>query len=284
MKNSSVLQKMELIQSIFREVQDSFDENKSVGKLVASLDGYNVEFRSIAYESASMCIAIDDYEKYNELKFWFSFLNQNQEKHATQIHIGLGWALAQKEINPEPLLKKFEPMMRYRVLDGYGYYEGIFRRRKSILNQQKPDFIDKTAASAYDQGLGRSIWYLNNGDITLAKNMIQKFPAERHADFWRGLGIAITYVGGCDEKYLQEIFTAAENYQPNLAAGAMMGFVSRHYAGLDTEGSILAAEVLTHQSKDHILKLNEQLRTDLDVQNVNTYRMWIDGMELHFNS
>ena len=78
MNNSSVLQKMELIQSIFREVQDSFAENKSVEKLVASLDGYNVEFRSIAYESASMCIAIDDYEKYNEIKFWFSFLNQNQ--------------------------------------------------------------------------------------------------------------------------------------------------------------------------------------------------------------
>ena len=278
------MQKMELIQSIFREVQDSFHEHKSVAKLIASLEGYNVEFRSIAYESASMCIALDDYEKYNELKEWLSFLNEKGLSHATQIHVGLGWALAQKEINPEPLLEKFDPMMRYRILDGYGYYEGIFRRRKSILNQQKHYYTDKTTSCAYDQGLGRSIWYLNNGDFTAFKNMIQKFPAERHSDFWRGLGIAITYVGGCDKNYLQEIFAAAENFQPQLATGAMMALVSRKFSCFIYTDTSISCEVFCRKTSDIIILLNDSIRFELDRKASDLYAEWIDRMEQYFSA
>ena len=132
MSERKILQKMEIIQSIFREVQESFSEK-------TKLNNYEIEFRGIAYEAASMNIAGIDVKTYNELKDWYKFLDENGTLQATQIHVGLGWAIAQKEIITSTILPNLEPMMRYRVLDGYGYYEGIFRKRKSILSLQEPE-------------------------------------------------------------------------------------------------------------------------------------------------
>ena len=134
----TVAQKMETIQSVFREVQDFYSET-------TQLDNYEIEFRSIAYEAASMCVALNDFKTYDELRDWFVFLKEKGTLHATQIHVGLGWALAQNEIDTSVILPALDSMMRYRVLDGYGYYEGFFRRRKGVLNQQKPELQDTTA-------------------------------------------------------------------------------------------------------------------------------------------
>lgn len=230
MTENRVAQKMEIIQKIFREVQDSYSET-------TQLDNYDIEFRGIAYEATSMCIALEDFKTGNELNRWNNFLKENKA-HATQIHVGLGWALAQNEISPIEILHQLEPEYRYRVCDGYGYYEGFFRRRKSILNQQQPEWNDSVATGAYNQGLGRSLWYINNGDINAAKHALEKFPAERHNDLWRGLGIAIAYVGGCNENSLKEIFEKAEEHKVDLAEGANRALHSRKQSGCfsaDTE-------------------------------------------------
>ena len=158
--------------------------------------------------------------------------------HATQIHVGLGWALAQNEISPIEFLQQLDSMLRYRVLDGYGYYEGFFRRRKSILNQQQPQWNDSTATGAYDQGLGRSLWYIHTGEIDAAKHALEKFPVERHKDLWRGLGIAIAYVGGCSEETIFEILQNAGQHKTDLAEGASRALESRKQSGCfsaDTE-------------------------------------------------
>ena len=272
---NTVSQKMERIQSIFREVQDSFSET-------TILDNYDIEFRSIAYEAASMCIALNDFKIHQELSKWFDFIDKSGTSHATQIHVGLGWALAQNEINPAPILLQLDPMMRYRILDGYGYCEGIFRRKKSILNQQKPEFTDPAASSAYDQGLGRSFWYLNNGAIAGAKTMLHKFPAERRADLWRGMGIAIAYVGGCSEAVLHEIAIAAETYKPQLLTGTAMALISRHYAAFISEDTAFTATILISKSIEKIISMNEILRSSMELKSEDAYVKWIGQLELLF--
>lgn len=231
-------QKMEIIQTIFRDVQDNFPDSYTLKTLAEKLDSYEIEFRSIAYEAASFCIGLTDLETASDLRTWKSFLNEIGKPHSTQIHVGLGWAFAQKQIDPTSFFSQLEPMMRYRVLDGYGYYEGIFRRRKSILNQQKLETEDEVASGAYDQGLGRSLWYSNLAKIDEVKITIEKFPAERRKDLWRGLGIAIAYVGGCTEEMVKEIFEKAGDYKTDLTDGANRALRSRKESGCisaDTE-------------------------------------------------
>lgn len=270
-------EKIQHIQTIFRHVQDSFSDSYTLQTLAENLGNYEIEFRSIAYEAASMCIALQDFKTANELNRWHDFLNENSA-HATQIHVGLGWALAQNEISPIEFLRQLEPVFGYRVLDGYGYYEGFFRRRKSILNQQQPQWNDSTATGAYNQGLGRSLWYIHNGEIDAAKHALEKFPVERHKDLWRGLGIAIAYVGGCNEKMLREVFIQSGLYKSQLATGAVMALVSRHYANYISDDTSLVCKVWLNKTSEEIILLNENLRSSLNLKADDAYKNWIEKL------
>lgn len=278
----SVQGKMDAIQNTFLHVQDIFFQSPDWKQHMVELESSNPEFRSIAYESASMSIALEDLKQGENLTTWFQFLFEAASAHTTQVHVGLGWAFAQTLKDPMTPLKELHPMLRYRVLDGYGYYEGIFRRRRSIINRLKLQTEDAVASAALDQGLGRSIWYLNKGLIDGAKAMIETFPAERQKDLWRGLGIAIAYVGGCDEKTLQEIFLKADSYKAQLTTGAVMALVSRdsaRYISTDTE---LVCKVWCKQNAEQVLELNYAIKSKLDLQSEAAYSNWINDLEKMF--
>jgi hypothetical protein len=271
-----IAQKMESIQSIFREVQEKDFGEFSITEIADYLNSFDLEFRSIAYEAAAMNLALIDLKQGNKLAVWLMYLKEIGAQHAIQIHVGLGWAFAQEQLNPELFLNKLEPMLRYRVLDGYGYYEGIFRRRKSIINQQAIEIEDATALSAYYQGLGRSIWYSAKGNIDVAKIVINSFPVNRLNDLWRGLGIAITYVGGCSESNLQTIFDTAGNFQIDLATGAAMTLISRDKADSITSDALLTCKMFCSKNADEIFTIAKDSKTGDD------FLQWIKHLENSF--
>lgn len=279
-----VAQKMQRIQGIFREVQDGFSETSSLTNLFIQLDEYETEFRSVAYESASMCIALSDLKEDSELKKWKVFLKESAGKHDTQIHIGLGWALAQQSLVPESVLPLLEPMMRYRVLDGYGYYDGFFRKRKSIIAQQKPDFDEAVASRAYDQGLGRSIWYLSQGELEAAQRILDGFPAERQTDLWRGFGIAVGYVGGLNESSLKEILSASGKFKPQLAAGVAMSILSRQVAGFLPQGIEPMCKAICRLDVNTVWKNNETIRSKMALSDNSAYEKCIQQLETLFGN
>jgi hypothetical protein len=271
-------QNMERIQGIFCEVQDSFSDNTSLPELYKYLASFEPEFRSIAYEAASMCLALSDLKADNRLRRWLEFAQQSA-LHSTQIHVGLGWALAQLQMDPLLFMTALHPMMRYRVADGYGYYEGTFRKRKSVLSQQKPEWGDATAIGAYNQGLGRSMWYLHNGNIREAKKLVDKFPVERQGDLWRGLGIAITYAGGNNKEDLSEILALSGNYKIQLAIGSVMALVSRSVAKFISEDAFLASNVWSNKNADELLSLCEPDFSSGTFNDESAYASWIESIE-----
>ena len=279
----SVEGKMDAIQNTFLRAQDVFFESPDWKRHVAELESTDIEFRSIGYESASMSIALEDLKQGEQLTNWLHFLNEAASAHSTQVHVGLGWTFAQTLKNPITYLLELNPMMRYRVLDGYGYYEGIFRRRRSILSHLKLQVEDTVASAALDQGLGRSIWYLNKGNIDDAKTMIESFAIERQKDLWRGLGIAIAYVGGCDEEILNEIFSKSKHYKPQLATGALMALVSRDAAKYISPDTELACKVFCNKTAEQILELNYSVKNKLNLQSDDAYAKWIEELEQCFS-
>lgn len=274
-----IAQKMENIQSIFREVQEKDFVDFSISEIAEYLNNFDSEFRSIAYESASMNLALRDLKRDGKLGLWFYLLREIGAQHAIQIHVGLGWALAQEQLNPETYLNELQPMLRYRVLDGYGYYEGTFRRRKSIINQQAIETEDATALSSYYQGLGRSMWYIAKGEIAVAKRMIESFPVDKQNDLWRGLGIAITYVGGCSETYIQHILDEAFNFQRDLATGAAMTLISRNNADSVTPDTELTCKVFCNQSNDEILATDATIKLTIDTDANDAFALWMKRLE-----
>lgn len=272
---------MENIQSIFREVQQSFSDTEPVGELIARLNVYEPEFRSVAFEAAAMCVALNYFLKGNSLLSWKEFLKLSGGKHNTQIHIGMGWALAQQAAEPTAYLKECPPMMRYRLMDGYGYYEGIFRKRKTIISRQAPDWNDETAKSAYDQGLGRSIWYLNGGKPKEVQQMMEGFEERRMRDLWRGLGIALCYVGGVDEHIIYKIKSAAGKYLPQFSAGVLMAAASRVEADSVNQDTKVVATRVCNKTPQELWKESNVIKTNLETDE-NAYAKWIEALEVLF--
>lgn len=271
-------QKMELIQSTFRRMQALTAEADSWQDIVEELDASDIEFRSIAYEAAAMEIALKDLSIGNELSQWQQFVNGAGKPHATQVHVGLGWALAQLQLNPLVYLEKLSPILRYRVLDGYGYYDGIFRKRKAIINRQLPELDDAIALSAYCQGLGRSIWYSTFGDIDKAKEQIDAFDDVHKPNLWRGIGIACAYVGGCTEAWLYEILSKSAPYSKQLKAGAVMLAVSRQAAGFTSADTELVCEVWLGKTAREVV-MGNSIDSFKVVETPDVYSLWVGQIE-----
>ena len=276
LEQSSIQGRMDTIKSIFQQVQGIEINNDNWPVVFEQLNATDPVFRSVAYEAAAMNTALADLANGGELQLWEHLATSTEAvPHLTQIHIGLGWALAQQQVDATPYLPHLNPIMRYRVLDGYGYYEAMFRRRKSIVSKQAPEFLNGTALSAYYQGLGRCMWYLTNGNADASISMLQSLDSEHHEDLWRGLGIAVTYVGCSDKTVLADILTKAGKHKPQLLTGAAMAAVSRNTAGNVTADTECVIESWHEQSVNQIVAKYKPGNNTAE----NAYDKWILEIE-----
>jgi len=134
-------------------------------------------------------------------------------------------------------------LMQCRVMDGYGYYEGIFRKRKAIGEKMISEQFEDKFLHGYDMGLGRSIWYICKADCEKIAEMVASFPSSRQRDLWRGIGAACSYVGGFDEGLLNQLFVASSIHSTQLAIGASLVARSRTEAGSYTRYVDMACRV-----------------------------------------
>lgn len=274
--------KLELAQDAFQKGFNLVTDISSLSTIANKLDSLAPEFLSIAYEGASMNIALNCLETGAELKPWFDFLQSAAKQHSIQYYIGLGWALAQLQLNAMPYMQRLGPIDRYRVMDGYGYYEAIFRTKRTIHKQQKLEEFNEAGSSAYYQGIGRGIWYLSLGKKEEAKTMIDKFPAEMLTDLWRGLGIACSYAGGCDEPALKEMMILAGDYSRQLATGAVMVAICRENAAFMSTDTELACKIWCKQSAAKLATEHKPDDINLKANEETSYLNWIWGIESSF--
>jgi len=214
--------RIETIVNTFKAARELAEREGRSSMLSDHLANSEAYYRSVAFEGAAMGLALRD------VAVWKEFLANEGANHAVQVHIGLGWALAEQQ---QPVPKDAEWPDRDSVLDGYGYYHGLFRRRLSIRSQGIPDALTDAQLPVFDRGLGRSIWYISKGDVELLKRMTGAFPESRQPNLWRGIGIAVAFVGGCDEPLLKEVLTSSGPFHPQLAEGAARALRSRTLAG-----------------------------------------------------
>jgi len=244
---TAIAVRMDIIRTVFQDTFDVVSELNYTASIVSFLEITNKELRSVAYEAASMAIALNDFSTAAHspitiavMQGWKAFLNAS-ENQLTHVHVGLGWAIAKQQINPSCFIKNnLHAMLQLRVLDGCGYYDGMMRQKQTIKNQVRHSYLDVENFSAYDQGIGRSIWYISKGDPLKVQQLIHSFSVERHADLWRGIGIACTFVGGYDSTVLKTLLSIAEHHSTQLGMGAAMVTKSRMMANFNTTEMELA--------------------------------------------
>ena len=272
--------KIEYIQRLFLDVQNYIQNNPELDNVISFLDSEPPEFRSIAYESASMELGYDDLSKGTQLHKWNEFYFHSGEAHSFHMDIGLGWAFAKSGTFPALDWKPLHPIMRWMVFDGIGYFNSLFRGRRTVKSHMVPESIDGQDLQGYDQGIGRRLWYIGNGEVKKVTELIQSFHLSRHPDLWRGVGIACGYVGGSKQADLELLSIASGKCKQQLSAGIALAAISRSASNSETDDIKTACHVLCEMSFEEIVEY-KNIVTDKSHPD-DIYGHWIIHLESGF--
>ena len=195
--------------------------------LVPRLNSLDLDLQGFAYEGAAMGLALLDFLTPWRKDRLRSFLQGAGGAHAYMVHVGAGWLLARIPGRVAPRLARFDPLLRWLVVDGYGFHEGFFHWQRYIQGQPAPARLEGYARRAFDQGFGRCLWFIDGGDVARIPQTISTFPAERRADLWSGVGLAVTYAGEVSQSELAGLRNSAGECWPCLAQGAAFAAKAR---------------------------------------------------------
>jgi enediyne biosynthesis protein E3 len=230
-------------QTFIRGYNAALSEN-GPQRLACQLDSVEREFRGFAYEGAAMAVTLlDMLTPWNRGRL-AAFIDRFGDKYTHLIHVGSGWALARLRINVDRYLTRFNPLFGWLAIDGYGFHEGYFHSHRCFQEQATPDGLSGYARRAFDQGLGRCLWFVECADPRRITRTISTFPASRQGDLWSGTGLACAYAGGVDCATVEALLaTTPPGYRSCLAQGIAFAAKARDLAGNQAEWTNMACEV-----------------------------------------
>jgi hypothetical protein len=243
--------------------------------LATELNRIENGLRGFAYEGAGMGLALLD-----QLLPWGQnrlgkFLDGAGANHLYMLHVGAGWAMARFPWWQKSYLKKLDPLMRWLAIDGYGFHEGYFHWRRYVLEQVRPGRLQASEQHVFDQGLGRSLWFVECADVRRLPQTIASFQESRRDDLWSGVGLACAYAGGVDRAAIEALYSAAGPYKPKLAQGAAFAAKTRQRAGNPTFHTELACEIFCGRSVDAAASLTDIALEHLPFDGpVPAYQIW----------
>lgn len=189
--------------------------------------------------------------------------------HTYLIHVGAGWTLGQLP------LRRPDPLLGWLALDGYGFHAGFFDWPRAVRRRQDPARVTGYAREVFDQGLGRSLWFVEGLDVERIAATVAGFPAGRRDDLWSGVGLACAYAGGSDRAAVEHLRAAAGPHLPAMAQGAAFAAEARRSAQNLTPDTSLACEVLCGMSAQQAALITRQARADLPLdQPARAYALW----------
>ncbi len=242
--------------------------------LESQIDILDSDFCGFAYEGAAMALAILDWlTPWQEDRFR-AFLKAAGSRHVYMAHVGFGWAAARLRRPLERLLPAFNNLMRWLVADGYGFHEGFFYWKRYVGQCEAPR-VEGYARRAFDQGLGRSLWFIDGANTQRIPSTIAGFPVSRRADLWSGIGLACAYAGGVDGEAIRVLAASSENYRPQLAQGAAFAAKARQLAGNPAAHTELACQIICNVSAENAAQITDAALMDLPGEDAQpAYEVW----------
>jgi hypothetical protein len=215
------------------------------------------ERRGWAFEGAAMGLTMLDLTtpwKHTRMK---QFLQGPARAHVYMAHVGIGWALARLRRGVGKLPRYVDPLLRWLVVDGYGFHEGYFHPKQYIHGCKTSKKMDGYAERAFDHGLGRSIWFVGGADVDRVTTIIEEFSVARRRDLWAGVGLACAYAGGVGASSLEKLQVNAGKYMPHIRQGVAFAAKARERAVNPAAHTDLAASGPRwtrrrwHERRDH---------------------------------
>lgn len=272
LKSEESKEHLELIGTNFLNgYHEALDVN-SLDTLCDYLQGTDLEYKGFAYEGAAMGLVISDFFKIK--KRTNHFIENMAPHHIYMLLVGIGWGYAKLPVSIEKEITKYDPLLRWLVIDGYGFYSAYFDAKKYIHQKTEPK-LSPYGKHVFYQGVGRSLWFIEGTDISRIAITINTFPEKYHGDLWSGVGLAATYAGKVNKEEILHLKKAAHSYLPNLQQGAAFAAKARIRAGNMTLYTKRTTEILTGLNVEKasnitdvaLSKINKNLNSALQYKN-----------------
>src|SRR3954452_8425007 len=225
--------------------------------LTLSLAPVDPELAGFAWEGAGMGVALRD-----AIAPWRRprlplLLAGPGRPHRYMIHVGAGWALARLHRRPAAI-GPLDPLLGWLALDGYGFHQGYFRPARHLRAGERQRGFTGYAARAFDQGLGRSLWFVEAAQPAQISFTVVDFPERRRPDLWSGVALAAAYAGGATPDALELLASEVGPHAAHLAQGAAFAAAARHHAGNPAAHTELACRVLAGVSAREAAALTDE--------------------------
>ena len=256
-------------------------EIDQLDELARTLENVEVSRRGFAYEGAAMALSLLDYFSPRQRRL-LSFMQTVGNDHLYMLHVGAGWTLGRLPRSPRRLLSSFDPVLQWLAIDGYGFHEGFFHWSRTLAPPfKRPGRLSGYALQAFDQGLGRSLWFVKCAQIQQIGETVSTFPVTRQADLWSGLGLACTYAGGVSVDTVAKLFAMTGHYQPYFAQGVSFAVKARHRAGnITSHAKDVCLTIWGCSSEDLSQIVDESLHSV--PPNNDAYEIWRDRIRERF--
>ncbi|WP_219728316.1 DUF1702 family protein [Streptomyces cahuitamycinicus] len=222
----------------------------------------DAEVRGFAYEGATMACVIRDAMGPGRGSRTGELLQGAGRRHIFLNYIGIGFAMARlprllwKKVMPDLDGARYYPQMSWLAVDGYGFDRAYFDTARWVDQQRLPkpyawEGDPEYFARAFDQGIGRALWFIHGARVEHVAAGVGRFAARRHPDLWSGVGLAATFAGSSTPGDLATLRVTAGEHRDHLAQGSVFAAKARHFSNTvpdHTRAATLALAGITVES------------------------------------
>jgi hypothetical protein len=176
------------------------------------------------------------------------------------ISLGLGCCYARASLPIHAIPVGLSAADRWLVIEGHGFYSGYLGRCSRSDSHSGRCGAELQDGRAFDQGLGRSLWFSRGADPEWIGAAISTTARPRRGDVWTGVGWAAADVGGGGPYALAGLCQAAGAYLPALARGAALAARSRRDGRILVRQTDLACELLCGMTSEDAAELVDRER------------------------
>lgn len=284
-ENPAVRQRLEHVGFTFLEGYHAALEAEDSQDLALRLNATEAVMRGFAFEGAAMAMALLDLLTPWRRDRVSQFLREAGAAHPYMVYVGAGWALARLRRRFDHIPPGMDPLLGWLAADGYGFHEGYFHPRRFVHDQTVPKRVSGYGLRAFDQGLGRSLWFVFGGDPVRIGKAISRFPRIRQEGLWSGAGLACAYAGGALGDEAKQLASATNANKAALAQGAAFAAEARRRAGNPAAHTDRACRILCGLTADKAAAVTVKAREGLAPWgNLPEYGVWRIRVQDHFAS
>jgi hypothetical protein len=277
-----VRDRLEHVGNIFLVGYHAALQERELEALRARLEQVALDVRGFAYEGAAMAIALLDAITRGSSRL-AEFMAGPGKQHIYVLHVGAGWAYARLpwlRRRIEAVICKFDPVLRWLILDGYGFHQGYFHFKEPLSSALSR--LSVGARHVFYQGLGRSLWFVHGCDPDQISETISSFPALYQCDAWSGIGLACAYAGGATASDLQELVSMSGRFVSALAQGTAFAAKARQLAGNEAAHTELACAALAGVTLEQAAALCDLALTQINRDSSSPYQQWRELVQNYF--